>query len=139
GVEVVAVHRWSAVRLERGHMLETAGAHELDGEVGRPPNVRFMGGLCGDRRDAQPFEQRRDDAVALGVDVGREEQFIGGSHGVLDTTLRAVDTGLVEDLRTALSPDRVRVNALELDLYARDASVISGRAEVVCFPLTTEE
>src|SRR5207253_10165455 len=28
---------------------------------------------------------------------------------------------------------------LELELYARDASIISGRAEVVCFPLTTEE
>jgi glycolate oxidase len=50
-----------------------------------------------------------------------------------------VDTTLVGDLRAALAPDRVRVNALELDLYARDASVISGRAEVVCFPLTTEE
>jgi len=50
-----------------------------------------------------------------------------------------VDTSLVADLRAALAPDRVRVNALELDLYARDASVISGRAEVVCFPLTTEE
>ena len=50
-----------------------------------------------------------------------------------------MDTRLAADLRGALAPDRVRVNALELDLYARDASVISGRAEVVCFPLTTEE
>jgi glycolate oxidase len=50
-----------------------------------------------------------------------------------------MDTPLVSDLRAALAPDRVRVNPLELDLYARDASVISGRAEVVCFPLTTEE
>jgi len=50
-----------------------------------------------------------------------------------------VDTALVDDLRAALAPDRVRENALELELYARDASVISGRAEVVCFPLTTEE
>jgi glycolate oxidase len=52
---------------------------------------------------------------------------------------RAADATLVEDLYAALSPDRVRVNPLELELYARDASVISGRAEVVCFPLTTEE
>jgi glycolate oxidase len=52
---------------------------------------------------------------------------------------RAADATLVEDLCAALSPDRVRVNPLELELYARDASVISGRAEVVCFPLTTEE
>ena len=50
-----------------------------------------------------------------------------------------METTLVGDLRAALAPDRVRVGALELDLYARDASVISGRAEVVCFPLTTEE
>jgi glycolate oxidase len=50
-----------------------------------------------------------------------------------------VDSALVADLREALAPDRVRVGPLELDLYARDASVISGRAEVVCFPLSTEE
>jgi glycolate oxidase len=50
-----------------------------------------------------------------------------------------VESALVDDLRAALAPDRVRVGALELDLYARDASAISGRAEVVCFPLTTEE
>ena len=50
-----------------------------------------------------------------------------------------METTLVGDLRAALAPDRVRVGALELDLYARDASAISGRAEVVCFPLTTEE
>jgi glycolate oxidase len=50
-----------------------------------------------------------------------------------------VETTLVGELRAALAPDRVRVGALELDLYARDASAISGRAEVVCFPLTTGE
>ena len=50
-----------------------------------------------------------------------------------------MDTALVGDLRAALAPDRVRVGALELDLYARDAGTISGHAEVVCFPLTTEE
>jgi glycolate oxidase len=50
-----------------------------------------------------------------------------------------VDTALVDELCRALAPERVRVGALELDLYARDASAISGRAEVVCFPLTTEE
>src|SRR5439155_796377 len=50
-----------------------------------------------------------------------------------------MDTALVGDLERVLAPDRVRVSPLELDLYARDASIISGRAEVVCFPLTTEE
>src|SRR5438105_1482590 len=50
-----------------------------------------------------------------------------------------MDAALVADLERALAPDRVRVSPLELELYARDASIISGRAEVVCFPLTTEE
>src|SRR5437868_836697 len=50
-----------------------------------------------------------------------------------------MDAALVADLERALAPDRVRVSPLELDLYARDASIISGHAEVVCFPLTTEE
>src|SRR6266705_157095 len=50
-----------------------------------------------------------------------------------------MDRALVADLEQALAPDRVRASPLELDLYARDASIISGRAEVVCFPLTTEE
>src|SRR2546421_10472006 len=50
-----------------------------------------------------------------------------------------MDTALVADLQQALAPDRVRASPLELDLYARDASIISGHAEVVCFPLTASE
>src|SRR3954471_22269642 len=50
-----------------------------------------------------------------------------------------MDAALVADLQKALAPDRVRVSPLELDLYARDAGIISGRAEVVCFPLTASE
>ncbi|MBV8560159.1 MAG: FAD-binding protein [Acidimicrobiia bacterium] len=50
-----------------------------------------------------------------------------------------MDAALVGDLQQALAPDRVRVSQLELDLYARDASIISGHAEVVCFPRSTEE
>ncbi|HTN79383.1 MAG TPA: FAD-linked oxidase C-terminal domain-containing protein [Acidimicrobiales bacterium] len=46
---------------------------------------------------------------------------------------------LVEDLRTALAPDRVRTESLELALYGRDASGLAGHAAVVCFPLSTEE
>jgi glycolate oxidase len=46
---------------------------------------------------------------------------------------------LVADLRAALTPDRVLEQPLELTLYARDASVLEGRASVVCFPLSTEE
>src|SRR5947209_14512565 len=50
-----------------------------------------------------------------------------------------MDAALVGDLQRALAPDRVRVSPLELDLYARDASIIRGRAEVVCFPISTDE
>jgi glycolate oxidase len=46
---------------------------------------------------------------------------------------------LIDDLRRALAPDRVRSGATELALYRRDASMLSGEAAVVCFPLTTAE
>ena len=46
---------------------------------------------------------------------------------------------LVADLGAALEPERVRADPLEVALYARDASVIEGRAAVVCFPTTTAE
>jgi glycolate oxidase len=46
---------------------------------------------------------------------------------------------LVAQLTAALSPDRVRSGALELGLYARDASIIAGQAGVACFPVSTEE
>lgn len=47
--------------------------------------------------------------------------------------------GLLDDLRRAVAPDRVRVGAAELRLYRRDASNFDGDASVVCFPLTTDE
>jgi glycolate oxidase len=50
-----------------------------------------------------------------------------------------VTAQLVDDLRAALSPSRVLSRPLELALYARDASVLSGRAEVVCLPESTAE
>jgi glycolate oxidase len=46
---------------------------------------------------------------------------------------------VVDDLRVALAPARVLTQPLELALYARDASVIEGRAAVVCFPTDTAE
>ena len=46
---------------------------------------------------------------------------------------------LVGDLEHALAPERVLSKPLELTLFARDASVIEGRAGVVCFPLDTPE
>ena len=46
---------------------------------------------------------------------------------------------LVADLAAVLSPDRVRSDPIELGLYGRDASILSGEAAVVCFPRTTEE
>ena len=46
---------------------------------------------------------------------------------------------LLSDLIGALDKHRVRAEALELKLYARDASIIEGTAGVVVFPKTTEE
>lgn len=49
------------------------------------------------------------------------------------------DAELLAELRSALTPERVRADPLELALYARDASLMEGRAAVVCFPVDTEE
>lgn len=46
---------------------------------------------------------------------------------------------LVGELAAALAPERVRTDTIELGLYSRDASMITGRASVVCFPLDTDE
>lgn len=46
---------------------------------------------------------------------------------------------LADELRAALSPDRVRTSSTELGLYARDASNIEGSAGIICFPITTAE
>ena len=48
-------------------------------------------------------------------------------------------SALVADLAAALAPDRVRAGGVELALYGRDASVLSGAAAVACFPLDTSE
>jgi len=46
---------------------------------------------------------------------------------------------VVDDLRRALSPDRVRDGTTELSLYRHDASHMEGKAAAVCFPLSTDE
>ena len=47
---------------------------------------------------------------------------------------------LVGELRGVLGAERVRVDALERDLYLKDASIYGGeRPAAVCFPRTTEE
>jgi glycolate oxidase subunit GlcD len=48
-------------------------------------------------------------------------------------------TKLVDELRTVLSPEQVHTGPLELGLYGRDASNMTGRAVAVCFPTSTEE
>jgi glycolate oxidase len=48
-------------------------------------------------------------------------------------------TTLIEELRRALSPDRVRDGATELSLYRHDASTMEGAAVAVCFPLSTQD
>lgn len=50
-----------------------------------------------------------------------------------------MNAALVADLRSALDPGRVHTDPLELDLYRRDASTISGAAGVVCFPTSTAQ
>src|SRR5687767_1586632 len=65
------------------------------------------------------------------------EDFFGTGPRLL--ARQTVPMDLVEELRAALAPDRVLTQPLELALYARDASVIEGRAAVVCFPTTTAE
>ena len=50
-----------------------------------------------------------------------------------------IEGSLSDDLRRVLSDNRVLDAPLELALFARDASVIEGRAAVVVFPCTTEE
>ena len=46
---------------------------------------------------------------------------------------------LVSDLRRVLGGAAVRTDAIELSLYARDASLISGEAGLVCFPSNAEQ
>ena len=46
---------------------------------------------------------------------------------------------LVDELRAALAPERVRTGSTELGLYSRDASNIGGTAGAVCFPTSTAE
>lgn len=47
---------------------------------------------------------------------------------------------LLADLHATISPARVRTDALERELYSRDASLYSGqRPPVVCLPETTQE
>jgi glycolate oxidase len=46
---------------------------------------------------------------------------------------------LLAELRAALSDDRVLDQPISLALYAKDASVLEGRAGAVCFPRATEE
>lgn len=50
-----------------------------------------------------------------------------------------MNAALLDELRAALDPQRVHTDTLEIDLYRRDASNISGSAGVVCFPTSTEE
>jgi glycolate oxidase len=46
---------------------------------------------------------------------------------------------LVDELRQALTADRVRDGSTELSLYRHDASHMEGAAVAVCFPVSTDE
>ena len=61
-----------------------------------------------------------------------------GRPDVTATARRRADVAsatLIDELRRALSPDRVRDGATELSLYRHDASTMEGAAVAVCFPL----
>ena len=55
------------------------------------------------------------------------------------TSSSAAGATLVEELRTALDPQRVRSGPTELSLYRRDASNMEGATSVVCLPVSTTE
>jgi glycolate oxidase len=55
------------------------------------------------------------------------------------TSSSAAGAALVEELRTALDPQRVRSGPTELSLYRRDASNMEGTTSVVCLPVSTTE
>ncbi len=46
---------------------------------------------------------------------------------------------LSTELAAALAPERVRSGPVEVGLYGRDASIMEGKAGLVCFPSSTEE
>ncbi len=46
---------------------------------------------------------------------------------------------LIEDLRAALEPSRVKSGATELALYRKDASTMEGATAVVCLPVSVDE
>jgi glycolate oxidase len=54
-------------------------------------------------------------------------------------TSTATAAVLVDELRAALDPARVRSGPTELSLYRRDASNMEGATSVVCLPLTSAE
>lgn len=46
---------------------------------------------------------------------------------------------LIDDLRRAIGPQRVRADDLDRVLFGRDASLLRGSPAAICFPETTEE
>jgi hypothetical protein len=69
GVQMVAVHRWRSGGLQDLDVLEPGVAHELGRELRRAAHVGRAVGVGRDRRDAEPLEERLDDAVLFRVDV----------------------------------------------------------------------
>jgi glycolate oxidase len=55
------------------------------------------------------------------------------------TSSSAAGAALVDELRSALDPQRVRTGPTELSLYRRDASNMEGATSVVCLPVSTTE
>ncbi len=61
-------------------------------------------------------------------------------RGATVTAHAVADERLVEDLRSALAPDRVRMDSVGRSLHAKDASVFKGGvAGPTCYPTSTAE
>jgi glycolate oxidase subunit GlcD len=63
--------------------------------------------------------------------VGTAERTHGRRYS---SAIEPDDRALLDDLKTAIAPDRVRAEPLELALYSRDAGTARGEAAVICFP-----
>ena len=74
GVQPIGVDRRAAAGLQDGHVLQTGLATEVGAEFGGRPNVGGALWIGRDRRNSQPGEKGRQDAVPLLFGVARQRQ-----------------------------------------------------------------
>src|SRR5437868_1855072 len=105
-------------------------------------------GARGTGPEAVPMAVWRAGAAACSAPWCRVAVIVGAAWArSLPERVAAGQTGAVHaahdvvavELARALAPERVHSEPLELALYGRDASILNGRASVVCFPETAPE